>query len=132
LKLWLLKIRKGLVWLWLCQCEQRWNCSCQREADQYDSVGRHEYTMTSKADQIEWLQRQTEEYHSGMNSANDLVEELEGEGKLGQGFSAVDELEEIDIGDRLTPRPTYISAKLLEEQREKMHQLIQEFTDCFA
>ena len=32
--------------------------------------------------------------------------------KLGHGFTSVDELEEVDIGSRDRPRPTYVSAKL--------------------
>jgi hypothetical protein len=34
------------------------------------------------------------------------------DGKLGHGFMSADELEEVDIGPRDRPRPTYISAKL--------------------
>ena len=34
------------------------------------------------------------------------------DGKLGHGFTSADELEEVDIGPRDRPRPTYISAKL--------------------
>ena len=33
-------------------------------------------------------------------------------GKLGHGFMSVNELEEIDIGPRDRPRPTYVNAKL--------------------
>jgi hypothetical protein len=54
------------------------------------------------------------------------------EGKLGQGFSVVDELKEVDIGDGSTPRPTYISARLSKEQKEKVRLLVQEFVDCFS
>ena len=31
--------------------------------------------------------------------------------KLGHGFTSADELEEIDIGPRDRPRPTYVSTK---------------------
>ena len=34
------------------------------------------------------------------------------DGKLGHGFTSADELEEIDIGSRNRPKPTYVSAKL--------------------
>ena len=34
------------------------------------------------------------------------------DGKLGHGFTSADELEEIQIGPRDRPRPTYVSAKL--------------------
>ena len=39
------------------------------------------------------------------------------DGKLGHGFISVDELEEIDIGPRDRPRPTYVSAKLNPEYK---------------
>ena len=34
------------------------------------------------------------------------------DGKLGHGFTSVDELEKVDIGSRDRPRPTYVIAKL--------------------
>ena len=34
------------------------------------------------------------------------------DGKLGHGFTPADELEEVDIGSRDRPRPTYVIAKL--------------------
>ena len=34
------------------------------------------------------------------------------DGKLGYGFMSADELEEVDIGPRDRPRPTYVSTKL--------------------
>jgi len=33
-------------------------------------------------------------------------------GKLGQGFTSADVLEEVDIGLGDSPRPTYVAAKL--------------------
>jgi len=41
-----------------------------------------------------------------------MDEFLKEEGKLGQGFTSADLLEEIDIGDGDRPRPTFISADL--------------------
>jgi hypothetical protein len=40
------------------------------------------------------------------------VEDLDDVGKWGQGFTAVDEIEEVDIGDWSSKQPTYVSAKL--------------------
>jgi hypothetical protein len=54
------------------------------------------------------------------------------EGKLGYGFTSIDELEEIDIGPRDKPRPTFISKKLNPELREPMIVLLKEYVDCFA
>ena len=52
--------------------------------------------------------------------------------KLGQGFMSADELEEIDIGSRDRPRPTYVSAKLDPEYKQELVDLLKEFRDCFA
>jgi hypothetical protein len=54
------------------------------------------------------------------------------EGKLGKGFTSVDELEEVDIGPGDRPRPTYISKKIDPEFRLKLIELLREFRDCFA
>jgi hypothetical protein len=54
------------------------------------------------------------------------------EGKLGYGFTSADELEEIDIGPRDKPRPTFISKKLSPELREPMITLLKEYADYFA
>jgi hypothetical protein len=60
------------------------------------------------------------------------VEDLENEGKLGQGFSSVDDLDKVDTGDEMMHRPTYINTNLPREQKEQVCCLIQEFVDCFA
>ena len=52
--------------------------------------------------------------------------------KLGHGFMLADELEEIDIGPRDRPRPTYVSAKLDPEYKQELVNLLKEFKDCFA
>jgi hypothetical protein len=54
------------------------------------------------------------------------------EGKLGYGFTSANELEEVDIGPRDKPRPTFNSKKLNPELREAMVILLREYTDCFA
>ena len=54
------------------------------------------------------------------------------DGKLGHGFTSVDELEEIDIGPRDRPRLTYVSAKLDHKYRQELINLLKEFKDCFS
>ena len=53
-------------------------------------------------------------------------------GKLGHGFTSADELEEIDIGSRDRPRPTYVSAKLDPEYKQELVDLLKEFRDYFT
>jgi hypothetical protein len=57
---------------------------------------------------------------------------LTGDGKLGYRFTLVDELEEIDIGPRDKPQPTFIRKKLDPSLRESMIALLKEYSDCFA
>jgi hypothetical protein len=52
--------------------------------------------------------------------------------KLGYGFTSADELEEIDIGPRDKPQPTFISKKLDPSLRELMIALLKEYSDYFA
>ena len=53
-------------------------------------------------------------------------------GKLGQGFTSADKLEEINVGDESKSRPMYISANLDPGYKSKLVELLKEFKDCFA
>jgi hypothetical protein len=88
--------------------------------------------MTSIEGNLEWLRHRTQEYRAGKDEIGDLVEDKERDGKLAQGFSSIDQLEEMGIGDGTTPRPTYINARLTKEQKDKVRLLAHEFVDCFA
>jgi hypothetical protein len=66
---------------------------------------------------LEWLSRRTAEYHSYTNDAMGMVEDLDELGKLGRGFSSMDDLEKVDIGDGVIPRPKYVSARLNMSQK---------------
>jgi hypothetical protein len=57
---------------------------------------------------------------------------LTDDGKLGYGFTSVDELEEVDIGPRDKPQPTFVSKNLRPCLREPMIALLKEYADCFA
>jgi hypothetical protein len=46
-----------------------------------------------------------------------VVEDLDELGKLGRGFSSMDDLEKVDICDGVIPRPTYGSAHLNTSQK---------------
>jgi hypothetical protein len=80
---------------------------------------------------LEWLCHRTSEYHSNQDDINDLVEGSEQEGKLGQGFSSLDSLEEVDRGDGSVHQPTYVSARLPMEQKDMLCCLVKEFSYCF-
>jgi hypothetical protein len=54
------------------------------------------------------------------------------DGKLGYRFTSADELEEVDIGPRDKPWPTFVSKKLRPCLREPMIALLKQYADCFA
>jgi hypothetical protein len=49
---------------------------------------------------------------SSNSSVGNMIEEFRDLDKLGQGFTSADPLEEIDIGDGKTPRPTFVNKTL--------------------
>jgi hypothetical protein len=69
---------------------------------------------------------------SSNSSVGDMIEEFRDLDKLGQGFTSVDPLKEIDIGDGKTPRPTFVNKTLETDPRDEMIGLLKEYSDCFA
>jgi hypothetical protein len=59
---------------------------------------------------LEWFIWRIVEYHSSTDDVIGVVEDLDKLGKIGRGFSSMDDLEEIDIGDGVVSQPTYVSA----------------------
>jgi hypothetical protein len=57
---------------------------------------------------VEWLQKRVEHYQPNKNDMCEAIEETENLDKLGLGFMSVDILEEVDIGDGVTPRLTFV------------------------
>jgi hypothetical protein len=64
--------------------------------------------MVAATRDLEWLSRRTVEYHSSKDDAMGVVEDLDELGKLGRGFSSMDNLENVDIGDGVIPRRIYV------------------------
>jgi hypothetical protein len=77
---------------------------------------------------LEWLSRRTEEYHSSKDDAMGVVEDLDEIGKLGRRFSSMDDLDKVDIGDGVVPRPTYVSAHLKSDKKWKICELLKGYT----
>jgi hypothetical protein len=72
--------------------------------------------MMSVSKDHEWLSRRITEYRSYTNDAIGVVD-LDELGKLGRGFSSMNDLEKIDIVDEVIPRLTYASAHLNMSQK---------------
>jgi hypothetical protein len=81
---------------------------------------------------LKWLSRRTEEYRSSKDDAMGVVEDLDEICKLDQGFSSTDDLDMVDIGDEVIPRPTYVSACLNSDKKQKICELLKGYMYCFA
>ena len=80
----------------------------------------------------EWLQQRLEHYWAQTNDMCEAIEDFDDLSKLGQGFTSVDPLEEVDIGDGNVPRPTYVNKNLDPEFKFELINLLREYVDCFA
>jgi hypothetical protein len=66
------------------------------------------------------------------SSEGGIIEEFRDLDKLRQGFTSIDPLEEIDIGEGKTPRPTFVNKTLGTDTRDEIKSLIKEYSDCVA
>jgi hypothetical protein len=81
---------------------------------------------------VEWLWHRTEQYRSITNDMCEAIDDFDEVEKLGQGFSSADPLEEINIGDGITPRPTFVNKNMPLEHEDAIIKLLRNYIDCFA
>jgi hypothetical protein len=62
----------------------------------------------------------------------EAIEDFDEVEKLAQGFSSVDPLEEIDIGDGIIPKPTFVNKNMSLEHKDAIIKLLREYVDCFT
>jgi hypothetical protein len=62
----------------------------------------------------------------------EAIEDSEDLDKLGQGFTSVDPLEKVDLGDGSIPRPTFVNKNLSVEYKADLIKLLKEYADYFA
>jgi hypothetical protein len=67
-----------------------------------------------------------------MNDMYEAIKDFEEVKKLGQGFLSANPLEEIDIGDVIISRPTFVNKKKSLEHKDAIIKLLKEYVDCFA
>jgi hypothetical protein len=67
---------------------------------------------------VEWLRHCTEQYRSTTNNIYKTIEDFEEVAKLGQGFLLADPLEEIYMGDGITPRLTFVNKIMSLENKD--------------
>jgi hypothetical protein len=67
-----------------------------------------------------------------MNNMCEAIENFDDIDKLGHGFSSVDPLEGMDIGDGITPRPTFVKKDMSLEHKDAIIKLLRDYVDCFT
>jgi hypothetical protein len=67
-----------------------------------------------------------------MNDMCEAIEDFDEVEKLGQGFSSANPLEKIDIGDEITPRPTFVNKNISLEHKDAVIKLLIYYVYCFA
>jgi hypothetical protein len=67
-----------------------------------------------------------------MNDMFESIEDFDEVEKLGQSFSSADPLEEIDIGDGITPRPTFVNKNISLEHKDAIIKFLKDYVDCFT
>jgi hypothetical protein len=72
------------------------------------------------------------QYWSTMNDMCEAIEDFDELEKLGQGFSSADPLEDIDIGDGITSRPTFVNKDLSLVHKDAIINLLKDYVDCFS
>jgi hypothetical protein len=80
----------------------------------------------------EWLQQRIDHYRVYKTDTCEAIEDLDDLGKLGQGFTLADPLEEVDIGDGTVPRPTFVNKNLDPTFKLGLIKLLKEYVVCFA
>jgi hypothetical protein len=81
---------------------------------------------------VEWLRHRIEQYRSTTNDMCEAIKDFDEIEKLGQGFSSADPLEEIDIRNGITPRPTFVNKNMSLEHKDAIIKLLKDYVDCFA
>jgi hypothetical protein len=61
----------------------------------------------------------------------EAIEDLDEVENLGQDFLLVDPLEEIGIGDGITPKPIFVNKNMPLEHKDAITKLLRDYVDCF-
>jgi hypothetical protein len=80
----------------------------------------------------DWLQQRIDHYRAHDTNTCEAIEDLDDLGKLGQGFSSADRLEEVDIGDGTVPRPTFVNKNPDPMFKLELKKILKEYVDFIA
>jgi hypothetical protein len=77
----------------------------------------------------EWLQQRIDHYQAHKTDTCEAIEDLDDLGNLGQEFTSVDPLEEVDIGDGTVPIPTFVNKNIDPTFKLELIKLLKEYFD---
>jgi hypothetical protein len=80
----------------------------------------------------ECLQQRIDHYRAHKTDTCKAIEDLDDLGKLGQGFTSADPLEEVDICDGTIPTLTIVNKNLDPTFKLELIKILKEYVDCFA
>jgi hypothetical protein len=78
------------------------------------------------------LKHRVDQYRANKTDACEAIDDFDELDKLGQGFTSVDTLEQVDIGDGSVPRPMFINQNLEADYKFGLIALLKKYVDCFA
>jgi hypothetical protein len=81
---------------------------------------------------VKWLRHHTEQYRSTTNYICEAIEDFDEVDKLGQCFSSANPLEQIDIGDEITPMPTFVNKNMSLDHKDAIITLLRDYVNCFT
>jgi hypothetical protein len=81
---------------------------------------------------VEWLWHRMKQYRSTTSDMCESVEDFDEVEKLGQGFSSADPLEDVNIGDAITPRPVFVNKNMSLVHKDAIIKLLRDYVDCFT
>jgi hypothetical protein len=67
-----------------------------------------------------------------MNDMCEAIQDFDEAEKIGQGFLSIHPLEEIDIGDGITPKPTFVNKNMSLEHKDAIIKLLRNYVDFSA
>jgi hypothetical protein len=82
--------------------------------------------LVSTQKKVEWLRHRMDQYRSTTNEMCKAIEDFDEVEILGQGFTSANPLEEIDIGDEITPRLTFVNKNMSLEHKDTIIKLIKD------
>jgi hypothetical protein len=115
----------------LSQHQQGWICTSVYVASFRSLTRRCNFPMSVQKN-VEWLQHHTEQYRSTTNDMCEAIKDFEEVEELRQGFSSADPLEDIDIGDGIISKPTFVNKNMYLEHKDDIIKFLKEYVDCFA